>query len=144
MECSCKTCTEACSWNPGWFLPGEIEQLAKFLDCSVQELFNTYLCADYWIEDVGETYVISPLTVKDQHRAGGIASFSRFGSPCIFLHRGLCSIHEVKPDECRWFDHTRTPKESSKKHESVKEAWKDHQNQIEQLLKGNCDDSQSQ
>ena len=135
MQCSCEVCTSACSYNPGWFLPGEVERLAEFLECSVQEVFDVFLCANYWIEDEGQTYVLAPLTTEDQHRAGGKASFSKRGD-CIFLHEGLCQIHEVKPHECAWFDHRRSTSESANKHEFIKEMWKNQQDQIKQLLNG--------
>lgn len=103
MECTCDRCVGACKNTPGWFAPGEAEQVAAVLGIPFEEFFKKYLVVDYWVEEEVDTLVLSP--VKEEHikYAGKKAPFTFpfIPSPCVFLKDDRCSIHSHKPKECR-------------------------------------------
>lgn len=82
--CSCEKCRALCHHEAGWFAPEEIEAAADFMKMNYWEFVATYL------KEVVEegVRVLAPRMEKRATR-------------CIFLQKGLCSIHEVKPFECR-------------------------------------------
>ena len=47
-DCQCQDCQDACVYKPGWFKPGEIEKVAKYLDVPLEELFKEKLMVDWW------------------------------------------------------------------------------------------------
>lgn len=137
-ECSCKSCVSACQQKPGWFKPGEAERVAEFLKVPLVQLFADSLMADYWYntgaDTPGEefTFVLSPALM---HRESGeVAPFDSRGA-CVFLKDDRCSIHPVKPYECREWDHSKDS-EVERFNEKAATAWRDkvHQQQIAQLL----------
>jgi Fe-S-cluster containining protein len=80
--CDCPECQECCEREAGWFMPDEIATAAEFLGISEREFV-----ADYLEEHLfNGAVVLSP-----KMRKGG----------CLFLEKGLCRIHPVKPYECR-------------------------------------------
>jgi len=42
-SCDCRTCQDACTRKPGWFLPGEAEIAAESLGMTLPEFFAKYL-----------------------------------------------------------------------------------------------------
>ena len=132
MDCSCKNCQNACRRKPGWFKPGEAEKVASFLGLSLEELFKKSLAIDYWVET--NTFILAPATKSE---TGGLPGnvYSYFGKgECVFFKNGLCSIHDVKPFECRELFHDPIIV-SQQKHEEVSIVWRteENQKQIEQL-----------
>jgi len=137
IECQCDDCKSACSHRPGWFAPGEAEKAAAYLNMTLEEFFQKHLSVDYWV-DIPNIYVLAP--ASDKSVKGGMYPEDPTGV-CTFLKDGLCTIHTVKPYECKHYDHT---KEDSA-HESVGLEWKDHQDQIlatarTQTMSGQCKD----
>ena len=124
--CSCKRCISACSNKPGWFLPGEVEKTAKFLDMTTQDFFDKYLAVD-WFRD---TFVLAPAIIES--KPGGMYPLNPHGQ-CIFFKNNRCSIHAVKPFECRNYNHNKRTEESQATHELVAKEWEPHQVQIFQL-----------
>lgn len=55
---------------------------------------------------------------------------------CVFLKEGKCSIHAVKPHECREYDCKAPDKLVAIRHRAVVNAWREpeHQQQIVDLL----------
>lgn len=130
MDCSCSNCQNACKRKPGWFKPGEVEKVATFLGISLQELFSDYLAIDYW---AGESiFILAPAT---KTLTGGLPGqmYTYFGKgECVFFKDGKCSIHEVKPFECKELLHD-SMEISQQRHEDVAMFWKSDQSQIKEL-----------
>lgn len=127
-ECQCHTCQSACTTRPGWFLPGEIEKVARFLEISPQDLFDKYLVADNTFDDF---WILAPAQLHAE--PGHEAPFEPRGT-CIFLKNGKCEIHEVKPYECREYLHSDDRDVVRLRHRSMGLRWAKHQDQITQLL----------
>jgi len=92
---------------PGWFAPGEAEKAAKFIGAEWKE-FKKKLIVDYWCGGIGgDQYVWRPRRITgDEGLGGNRISVASWGSAfnegtCVFLKEGRCSIHAVKPWECR-------------------------------------------
>ena len=133
-SCQCKKCSAACSWKPGWFLPGEAEKAAEFLKMPIKKFFNKFLAVDWWNgEEYGqETFVIAPAIAGQP--TGEEYPVVPTGD-CIFYVNKRCSIHDAKPYECRMFWHGETATSHGKdRHKEVADAWRDHQNEVEQIL----------
>lgn len=98
-SCQCSTCVECCKHQPGWFAPGEAEKAAEFLGVPFEEFKSKYLIKDFW---VAGAHVYAPRKVgveQDQEVASYRYAFE--SAPCIFLKDNKCSIHPVKPLECK-------------------------------------------
>lgn len=130
-ECSCNVCQNACKYNPGWFLPGEAEKAAEHMGLSLKEFFDKFLVVNWWVGIPDDTYVLSPATVNSS--PGREANADPSGR-CIFFKEGKCSIHAVKPFECREYIHSQQGNEIYERHEQVAMAWEEHQDQIIELL----------
>jgi Fe-S-cluster containining protein len=133
-SCQCKTCSSACTFKPGWFLPGEAEKAAKFMKMSFKEFFKKYLAIDWWNgEKYGdETFVIAP--ALRGHPTGEEYPATPTGA-CIFFVNKRCAIHGAKPFECQMFWHEETINSAGKdRHKQVAEAWKGHKHEIIQIL----------
>lgn len=117
--CSCDECVARCGRRPGWFLPGEAEKAAKYLNLSMYEFFKKYLVIDYWTGEK-DIEILSPGSMAEH---GTLASFGfAFSAFCIFLTKDKkCMIHPVKPFECRIAHHS---KGRSGSHEWVAMQWK--------------------
>jgi len=129
FECTCDHCKKACTYKPGWFMPGEAEIAAKHMGLTMQEFFDQYLGVDWWTDN-DDIFVLAPALVGEE-------TGSEYpGDPkgrCVFFNSdGLCDIHPVKPYECVKL--ICDDKETAKRHEKVAMAWKLHQNQIKDLL----------
>jgi Fe-S-cluster containining protein len=126
LSCTCSKCQALCAHKPGWFKPGEAEKVANFLGITLQELFNSHLMPDSWELPDGSIQTLSP-AIKGQE-PGEYMEGSALGE-CVFFKDGLCSIHAVKPYECRSAGHTPIPS----MHRAVAISWIQHQDQIEAL-----------
>lgn len=83
LQFECTQCGGCCSGEPGyvWVDPGEIEQLARHLDLSIDEFESRY------VRKVGAHKSLTELPNGD----------------CVFLHpetRG-CTVYEARPIQCR-------------------------------------------
>ena len=126
-SCTCEECQAQCSFKPGWFLSGEIEKVATFFTMSLHDIFRRYFAVDWW-EDDEPTFVVSPAITTSP---AGKEFPSDPRGICVFFVQGKCSIHAVKPFECKESLHNSDP---GKRHEIVADAWKQHQTQIHELL----------
>ena len=129
-SCSCESCIEKCSSSPGWFKPGEAEKVAELKGISFQELFDKFLIVDIAGKHRDNTRVLSPGVVGKatgrDHTPGNWIS-----GQCVFLKEGQCSIHEVKPYECRLMVHDGDDISAITK--EVGSSWDGHRAQIDQL-----------
>lgn len=128
---TCARCQSACKHKPGWFLPGEAEKAAEYLNLTLEEFFHDYLAVDWWV-DYPNVYVLSPAVV------GADTGTEFSGDPhgtCIFYVDKRCQIHAVKPYECRkmWCGQ---PDGIESEHGKVADVWRDdeHQQQVRDLL----------
>lgn len=148
IECQCEVCKSACENKPGWFMPGEVQVAAESLGMSVKEFFDRYLAVDYWMGD--PTIYVLTLPTKNM-KPGSMYEIMEPNGACTEFRDGKCSIHAVKPFECRYFDHTRSRGDNP--HSTVAEAWNTTENQqmiadlvghplpkeISKLIRGLCD-----
>lgn len=132
IDCQCNKCQGACQNKPGWFLPDEIEKAAKYLNLTVKEFFDKYLGVDWW-EAYEKTFILAPAITR--MGAGGEYPGNPKGT-CVFFKDGKCSIHDVKPYECREHIHTESHEDCVIRHAFVKDQWanKDAQKKIKDLL----------
>lgn len=132
--CVCTECCLACTYKPGWFAPGEAERVAEFLKISMKELFDQYLMVDWWSDYPHDIFNLSPAIIG---HSGGTAPGRPTGC-CIFFKEDRCSIHEVKPMECRLgFGCSKDVfTESNSVHKKVADTWRNKkaQKQIVSLL----------
>lgn len=127
QSCTCNKCKLACKYKPGWFMPGEAELVATYLNLTLQDLFKKKLIIDWWVGDGDDIFLLSPGIVGNQT---GVECSSDPRGKCIFFKNELCKIHPVKPLECRNMIHDQ--KENI--HRQVAEAWLGHQEQLGMLL----------
>lgn len=127
-SCSCGVCAKACEIRPGWFLPGEAEKVAEFLEISFKTLFDERLTVDFYLDvndddnkPLRDAYVLSP-ALKGHVWAGGMAPYEYKGT-CTFLDGSKCSIHDVKPFECRAYQHDDTAETVHERHKQIAKAW---------------------
>jgi Fe-S-cluster containining protein len=131
-SCTCQTCSNACSYKPGWFLPGEAEKAAALMKMTLPEFFKKYLGVDWWNgKEFGEeTFVLAP--VLKGYSAGAEYPAMPKGE-CVFFNKDKqCGIHAAKPHECQQYWHGDDT--ARERHEAVAMAWTDHQGQITELL----------
>ena len=129
FECTCEGCKNACSYVPGWFMPGEAEKAAEHLDLSLEEFFNKYLGVNWW-EDEEDIFVLAPAIIGE--KTGSEYPGDPKGKCIFFNDKELCDIHVVKPFECAELICNDT--KINERHEAVAIAWKNHQKQIVELL----------
>lgn len=120
-----------------WFMPGEIEKVAKFLGMKLHEFFKKYISIDYWIADEKirkDVFVLSPAIINNY--PGNIFPFDNRYGQCIFYKEGKCTIHPVKPYECIEVFHKTTQEEGNEIHFKTAQAWnnKKYQKQISAIL----------
>lgn len=126
-DCTCEVCRAACEHKPGWFLPGQAEMVADYLGITLGELFNEYLAVDYWLDEQ-DIFVLAPAT---KTITPGVEYPADPHGECVFYHDGLCSIHDVKPHECKLMHHST---EEGGAHHATALEWQEHQDQIAELL----------
>jgi Fe-S-cluster containining protein len=110
-------------------MPEQVEALVEHLGKTVEEMLGKELAYDYWTAYPNDIFVLAP-------NIEGNSEITYPGNPngrCAFFKNGKCSIHEVKPFECRDYIHTNAGSDVSRRHESVAMAWKEVQDDIKQL-----------
>lgn len=131
FECTCDKCRSACSYVPGWFMPGEAEKAAKHMNLSLKDFFDKYLGINWW-EAEEDIFVLAPAIIGEK-------TGSEYpGDPkgrCIFFNKdGLCDIHPVKPFECAESTCNDSDIDINERHRSIRDEWEDNQEQIISLL----------
>lgn len=107
-KCACFECTIHCKFQPGYLIPGDIERIHKHVapDLTREAFAEKYLDASrgatVMIVGCGETNV--PTLVPQAKEDG----------TCIFLGADdRCTIHEVSPFGCAFFDSHQTEADGS-------------------------------
>lgn len=125
-SCTCAICQAQCKRKPGWFKPGEAEKVAEFLGMSLEDLFSQYLMPDSWELENASILTLSP-AIKGMEPG---VHLSWAGGECVFFKEGRCSIHSVKPYECRTASHLEG---ECSTHFEVALSWVAHQGQVLKL-----------
>lgn len=133
-SCTCDQCKASCISEPEWFWPGEAENAASHCGLSLSVFFREYLMVDRHTYRGKLVLGLAPLILG--HQPGTLCSVGAHGR-CVFLtDADLCSVHPVKPFECREYLHTDTKKQTRERTEEVVAAWATpvNQRQIKELL----------
>ncbi|MFT4303691.1 MAG: YkgJ family cysteine cluster protein [Candidatus Woesearchaeota archaeon] len=85
--CSCGSCNHGCKMGSGWLIEDDIPKIASFLNVSIENLKKDYL----------EKHKILN---KWMWRPKILCKNKPYGK-CIFFKNEKCSIHPVKPLECK-------------------------------------------
>ena len=124
-SCDCVKCRAACTNSPGWFLPREVEALARHLDLDVPSLFRKFLGVGVTrLPDGTLSHGVMPHKLRDGKKPGGVWTLPELAEPgrCVFLDRGKCTIYPVRPFECARMIHDRQKESVRLRHHIVK-AW---------------------
>ena len=125
--CDCHACRAACTQSPGWFLPEQIPELAEHLGLSPEEAFRRHLAVGVTeMPDGSLRHGVMPHKLRDGKRPGSVWTLVELETPgrCIFFDRGLCTIYEVRPDECARMIHGDRHDAEALRHEIV-DRWDD-------------------
>lgn len=133
-SCTCDKCVSLCSVAPGMFKPGEAERVAEFLGLTLDGLFITQLAVRETAYAPG-VLALTPATIGSER---GDLMVETWGT-CVFLTReGRCSIHDVKPFECReaWCGDGPIAVDDAA-YRKVVDAWRprEHQRQLQGLIR---------
>ena len=139
-ECSCEQCVSACSFKPGWMLPGDAERMAEHLGVTLDALFTERLGVDWW-EDTSwkregglpYTEVLAPATTTMV--PGNLYTQDPHGV-CTFLKEGKCEVHPAKPFECRQMLHSDSRDDTQARKRLVVKAWGEEPERLEKLRYG--------
>lgn len=102
VECSCDDCNSACR-SPGALMPTDVVHIAAFLNSSEMQLVGTKLQ-----KDVGSN-ILRPMVKRGW---------------CTFYKKNVgCTIHAVKPFECREYYHRDTCAVMSARTTYIHAAW---------------------
>lgn len=107
--CGCDDCKAACLNSPGWFLPGEIERLADYLNLTLEALFRKYLAVGITeLPDGSKRHGVMPHKFRDHKRPGHVWTLAELAEPgrCVFYDHGKCEIYPVRPFECSRMIHS--------------------------------------
>lgn len=101
-DCACLYCILACVRSPGRLVPDDVGPIAQHLGIPAVTLVTDYL------EDAGDGVTLRPRLTPDG---------------CVFLRDQRCTIHAVKPYECREARHDLTQIEVARIERHVRAAW---------------------
>lgn len=124
-SCDCVKCRAACTNSPGWFMPREVETLARHLDLDVPTLFRKFLGVGVTrMPDGTQRHGVMPHKLRDGKKPGGVWTLLELAEPgrCVFLDRGKCTIYPARPFECARMIHDRQAESLKLRHHIVK-AW---------------------
>jgi Fe-S-cluster containining protein len=106
-SCLCDNCVSACKHDPGRLVPADIRKISDELGISIHACMSDYLVRVPTTVRNETVYALAPAKRKGTrfveepgHTAG--KDYSDIQGICIFLEsNGDCTIHTVKPFECR-------------------------------------------
>lgn len=97
-KCDCAKCVAGCKHIPGFLAPGDLEtMLPADLDHSLGEP-DEWLRENFMASFGAQAFIDGQLTT--------IPTITPKLGPagCVFLQAGRCTVHEVAPFGCGWFD----------------------------------------
>ncbi len=126
--CGCQSCTINCRFMPGYLIPADLERLRQRFGFETQWAFAfSYLLASpgALVVKGGREFRIRTLVPR---RANLLSEEQ--GNGCIFLDKdGRCSIHEISPFGCAFFDAHMPPFKYQPRTQAglvaVQQAWED-------------------
>ena len=134
MDCSCDRCQSLCCSKPGWFMPQEIELVARKLNVATGDLFKRHLTIDAVLIAEADrptgVYVLAPAIVD--RKSAAISDPAARGS-CVWFKNGKCDIHEMKPAECRATDHSSSARDSDMLRASILKQWVPYKKFVQNL-----------
>ena len=93
--CSCKLDQQNCRRQPGHLLPGQLEEIAEYLNKTLEEIRELFWASPGMVlrrQEDHRNVRLRTITPKIKH------------DKCVFYRQGMCTIHEVAPFGCRFFD----------------------------------------
>lgn len=109
--CNCDSCISACKNDPGRLIPQDIPKIAEKLKITAEQCIKEFFVRVPTVVRNETVYALTPAKRKGKHfvsQPGTIAGktagkeYSNIPGICIFLEdNGDCSIHDVKPFECK-------------------------------------------
>lgn len=139
LKTDCDHCSFCCN-RPGWFAPGEAQRTAKSLGIDWEEFRDRYLVIDSFFD--GDTIIYAWCPAKTVTATGELVEpagrpvgpawqIPQLGQMCIFWKDFRCSIHSVKPLECKEYEcWNPSPEKSTALHGSVVKLWRRHQREF--------------
>ena len=121
-SCDCSDCRKACTQSPGWFLPRQVEDLARAMDLSVEELFRRHLAVGVTaMPDGSQRHGVMPHKLRDGKKPGAVWTLAELAQPgrCTFFDRGRCTIYQHRPFECSRMIHHAADKAVQLRHHIV-------------------------
>ncbi len=100
----CQKCGFCCNKRPCITAPQELEEIAKFLGLSVEEIINTYFCVD---RDKNKLVYVKPAGINQRHLIGKMLGWGDTYNKgkCIFLlDNNRCAIYEVRPAKAKVYE----------------------------------------
>ncbi len=81
----CTECGKCCTGSPGyvWVEPEEMQEMAAYLQISLQEFHDRY------VRKIGERFSLKELKFR--------------GYDCVFLKDKKCSVYPCRPRQCRTY-----------------------------------------
>ena len=129
--CNCEKCKLACTVKPGIFKFEQIEEVANFLQISIETLFENYLGVEYASMDGVTALALAPATTN--MKPGSFYSFNNQGT-CVFLDKEEnCIIHPVSPFECQQYTHTKLKESAKHTRKEILRTWINHLDFIRKL-----------
>ena len=104
--CDCQACVEHCRTKPGSLAPQDIDAIAAHLGITREECIEEHLTA-------GRGMIVAK--GQELFRIPTVVPTRGFDGACHWLKDGRCSIHEVSPYGCRFYDDHQAPHESDRR-----------------------------
>lgn len=134
--CGCSACVDACKTRPGWFLPGEVAKAAEVLGITEAEFFERHCAIDWYEDHPDDVFVVAPALKHGS--PGEMYPRNPRGTCALLTDDGRCSIHDVKPFECRGYLHTDSREQVEERREHIVDQWrsKNAQEEVRRLFDG--------
>jgi Fe-S-cluster containining protein len=139
LKTACDHCSFCCN-RPGWFAPGEAQETARALGIPWDRFRDSYLVIDSFLDGDTVIYAWCPAKVllstgepvePPGRPVGPTWQIPHLGQMCIFWRDFRCSIHEVKPRECREYEcWNPDPRRSTALHGLMVRLWRRHQGEF--------------
>jgi hypothetical protein len=125
---------QCCENAPGWFAPGEMEAAAAWMGMTPDAFFEKYIVLQSvkLPDEPGRptVEVLVPTKVDSEGKpllGAGCRpprAYQYMNGPCVFYKERRCSIHPVRPMECRGY-FCEQPESENITHEQIGKLWYD-------------------
>lgn len=107
--CACGDCTINCRFIPGMLIPADLERIAAHVGVDDMLAF----AADYLLASPGA--IVGCSDTGQTKRIPTLVPARGADGACRFLKDGKCTIHEVSPFGCAFFDDHQASEESNRR-----------------------------